>query len=74
MWPFKAPATVDKELRKVFLDESAYAEKIEALAIESSSRMARGGVALQMGDVVTEAQFNRQMVSLKERVEGVNKP
>lgn len=68
MWPFKK-AMPTKDLKEVFLDEAAYAAHIDSLAVEASARVARGGIALQMGDVITKGEFDREMETLTREVQ-----
>ena len=55
--------------KDIFLDEAAYNRQIESLAIDSAARLARGGVALQMGDVLSEREFQTEMEALRRKVE-----
>lgn len=64
--------TRDKgSLKNIFLDEVAYGKEIEAMAVDSAARMARGGVALQIGDVISETEFQKEMDQLRNKVGSV---
>lgn len=49
-------------------DPIAYEANIEALAINAAARFARGGVALQVGRVLTCKRFEEEMEHLKNKV------
>lgn len=66
---FGRERTKNRNLRQIFLDEAAYAQEIESIAIGTASRISRGGVALQMMDIITERQFQSEMDVLEHCVE-----
>jgi|JI61114C2RNA_FD_contig_21_16712768_length_290_multi_3_in_0_out_0_1 hypothetical protein len=69
MWLLNKLTHSRGSLKEIFLDEAAYGKEIEAMAIDSAARMARGGVALQLGDVISETEFQTEMDQLRSKVE-----
>lgn len=69
MWLLNRFVKPRENLKDVFLDEAAYRRCIDAIAVDSAARMARGGIALQYGDVVSEVEFEKEMRELKLQVE-----
>lgn len=69
MWLLKKLFYSREPLKATFLDEAAYRKKIEAMAVDSAARMARGGVALQSRDVISETEFQSEMDQLRTKVE-----
>lgn len=69
MWLLDKLTRSRGSLKEIFLDEAAYSKEIQAMAVDSTARMARGGIALQFGDVISETEFQNEMDQLRGKFE-----